>query len=209
MALINGRPFLEYLFDYLLFQGVDKTVLAVGYKYEVILDHFSNKYKDMQIDYSIENEPLGTGGAIRLAMWKIKGERALVLNGDSMLRVDYREMYKQHMSKNASLTMAVLKVGNANRYGAVEMNRTGRITGFMEKQEEKKAGYINGGVYFIEKQYLMNPDFRGRFSMEKDCFERFHLESQFFGYRTDGYFIDIGIPSDYKRAQDEFSGFEN
>jgi D-glycero-alpha-D-manno-heptose 1-phosphate guanylyltransferase len=209
MALINQRPFLEYLFDYLIAEGVDKVVLSVGYKHEIISDHFGDQYKSLPILYAIENEPLGTGGGIRLAMWKIESLRALVINGDSLFKVDYRALMDFHMKKKADATIALRKLNDTGRYGRVSVNRSNRITGFEEKGLSSGPGYINGGVYIIEKYFLMNPEFRGRFSMEKDCFERYYPYSDLFGFRAEGYFLDIGIPEDYLKAQHEFASFSN
>ncbi len=209
MALINERPFLEYLFDYLISQGVTRAVLSVGYKHEIIIDHFKKKYKTLEIDYVVESEPLGTGGGIRLAFWKIRGNRALVLNGDSLFRVDCQAMMDFHLKKKADATLALRKLNETGRYGRVSINRTRRITGFAEKNEQAGPGYINGGVYVIEKLFLMEPDFRGRFSIEKECFERSYADSKMYGFPADGYFLDIGIPEDYNRAQHEFAQFKD
>lgn len=209
MALVNHRPFLEYLFDYLISQGVTSTVLSVGYKHEVISSHFNDQYKSMSIQYAVETEPLGTGGGIRLALWKIKGQRALVMNGDSIFRLDYQALMESHLKKKADATLALRKLSDTSRYGRVSLNRTKRITGFEEKGVAAGPGYINGGVYIIEKFFLMEPEFRGRFSMEKDCFERYYPESKLFGFPADGYFLDIGIPEDYLKAQHEFAAFKD
>jgi D-glycero-alpha-D-manno-heptose 1-phosphate guanylyltransferase len=209
MALVNGKPFLAYMFENLLLHGIQRVVLAVGYKHEVIRDHFQFAYKQLEIDYSVENEPLGTGGAIRLAFWKISGDRALVLNGDSMFRVNYRQMYDQHIKKCAEVTIAVLKTQDAGRYGTIIMNRSNLITGFKEKSPTVRSGLINGGVYYVEKQFIMNSRFRGKFSLEKDCFETLVEESRFYGFRENSYFLDIGIPSDYNKAQNDFVKFSD
>jgi D-glycero-alpha-D-manno-heptose 1-phosphate guanylyltransferase len=209
MAPVNGRPFLEYLFDYLIAGGIGKAVLSVGYMHGHISSHFRDKYRSLEIEYAVENEPLGTGGGIRLAFWKIDGPRALVLNGDSLFRADLQAMMDFHEKKKADATLALRKLGDTGRYGRVSLNRQRRITGFEEKKEGAGPGYINGGVYIIEKLFLMEPEFRGRFSIEKDCFERLFPEAGFYGFPSDGYFLDIGIPADYKKAQDEFAGFND
>jgi len=209
MALINNRPFLEYIFDYLISQGVSKAVLSVGYKNEIISNHFKDHYKSLDIGYAVENEPLGTGGGIRLAFWKIEGQRALVMNGDSLFRADYRALLEFHLRKKADATLALRKLTDTGRYGRVTMNRTRRITGFEEKGLSAGAGYINGGVYIIDKLFLMEPGFRGRFSLEKDCFEPCSSYSRLFGFPSDDYFLDIGIPEDYARAQHEFAVFKD
>jgi len=209
MALINQKPFLEYLLDYLITQQVTRVVLSVGYKRDCIMDHFRNHYRSLEIDYAIEEEPLGTGGGIRLALWKVEGKRTFVMNGDSLFRFDFQKLLAQHLKCKASVTLALRKLESTGRYGRVTLNKSKRIIGFEEKNEKAGPGLINGGVYMLEKEFLMEPLFRGKFSIEKDCFEEFYMTSRFFGFPTDGYFLDIGIPADYKKAQNEFAGFKD
>lgn len=209
MAEINGRPFLEYLLDYLIFQGINKVVLSVGYKNEIIRDHFNDNYKSVEVDYAVEEEPLGTGGGIRLAFWKVEGERAIILNGDSMFRLDYNAMIAYHLMRKANATLALRKMDNTGRYGRVGLNRNKRIIGFTEKNENAGPGFISGGVYIMDKSFLMEPWFRGKFSIEKDCFERYYAESKMYGFPVDGYFLDIGIPEDYLKAQHDFEKFKD
>jgi D-glycero-alpha-D-manno-heptose 1-phosphate guanylyltransferase len=209
MAVINGRPFLEYLLDYLILQGINKVVLSVGYKSEIIHDHFKDNYKSVEISYAVEQEPLGTGGGIRLAFWKVEGQRAIILNGDSLFRLDYNSMIAHHLKRKADATLALRKMDNTGRYGRVDLNRNKRIILFTEKNEKAGPGFINGGVYIIDKSFLMEPWFRGKFSIEKDCFERYYSESKMYGFPADGYFLDIGIPEDYLKAQHDFVQFED
>jgi len=209
MAPVNDRPFLEYLLDDLISQGIAEVILSVGYRHESISGHFGDKYKSLSIKYSVENEPLGTGGGMRLALWKVKGERALVMNGDSIFRVDYDRILGFHLRNKADATLALRKLNDTSRYGRVSMNRNRRITGFEEKGASTGPGFINGGVYIIEKLFLMEPEFRGKFSIEKDFFERYYRDARLFGFPADGYFLDIGIPEDFMKAQDEFAAFED
>ena len=208
MAPVNGRPFLEYLLDYLVTQDITDVVLSVGHLRNPIMDHFGTCYRNLRIEYSIEEEPLGTGGGIRLALWKVSGDRAITMNGDSLFRVDLHRMMDRHLKNKANSTLALRELKETGRYGRVTMNRSHRILGFSEKQPGAGKGYINGGIYIIEKGFLMDPGFRGRFSIEKDCFEQCYATSRMFGFPSEGYFLDIGIPEDYQRAQDEFKQFE-
>jgi D-glycero-alpha-D-manno-heptose 1-phosphate guanylyltransferase len=207
MAPVNGRPFLEYLFDDLISQGIERVVLSVGFKHELISGHFGERYRSLTIQYAVENEPLGTGGGIRLAMWKVEGPRAVTMNGDSLFRINIRDLVDFHIKKKADATLALRKLNDTARYGRVNMNRARRIIGFEEKGPAAGPGYINGGVYVIEKLFLMEPEFRGRFSIEKDCFGQFHQYARMYGFPSGGYFLDIGIPEDYKKAEDEFAAF--
>jgi len=209
MAPVNGRPFLEYLLDFLITQDIKKIILSVGSLRHSIISHFGKKYRNLHIDYSIEEEPLGTGGGIRLAFWKVKGDRAFAMNGDSLFRVDLSKMMEGHLKKKADITVALRKLQETGRYGQVSIDRNHRISGFSEQRMNGGKGFINGGVYILEKGFLLEPFFRGRFSLEKDCFERFYSSSRIFGFPSKGYFLDIGIPEDYQRAQDEFNQVEN
>jgi D-glycero-alpha-D-manno-heptose 1-phosphate guanylyltransferase len=131
------------------------------------------------------------------------------MNGDSIFRLDYQALMEFHLIKKADATLALRKLSDTSRYGRVSFNRAKRINGFEEKGVAAGPGYINGGVYIIEKFFLMEPEFRGRFSMEKDCFERYYPESKLFGFPAHGYFLDIGIPEDYLKAQHEFAAFKD
>jgi D-glycero-alpha-D-manno-heptose 1-phosphate guanylyltransferase len=209
MALVNGRPFLEYLLDYLASQKIERVVLSVGYKHEFIRTHFGNRYRSLEIAYAIEKEPMGTGGGIRLSFWKIVGPRAIVLNGDSIFRIDLAALHDYHLKKKADVTLALRKLANTGRYGRVKLNNRRRILAFEEKNEAAGPGLINAGVYVMEKAFLMDPAFRGKFSIEKDCFEKFLETSLMFGQPLQGYFLDIGIPGDYQKAQHDFKGFKD
>ncbi|MBE0648766.1 MAG: nucleotidyltransferase family protein [Bacteroidales bacterium] len=209
MALVNGRPFLEYLLDYLIANGVEHTVLSVGHMRDMIIDHFGSRYRDMHIDYAVEEEPMGTGGGIRLALWKIDGMRSFAMNGDSMFRVDLPGMMEAHTKKKAAVTIALRELPDTGRYGRVTMSRNRRIEGFEEKQVGAGRGYINGGIYIIEKMFLMEPEFRGRFSIEKGCFEQYFRTTRMFGFPSKSYFLDIGIPETLNQAQDDFKQFND
>jgi len=207
MAPINGRPFLEYLLDFLESSGIRHAVLSVGYKREVIMNHFGSSYRNVRIDYAEEEEPMGTGGGIRLALWKVEGMRAFAMNGDSMFRVDFNVMMDAHKKKRADVTIALRELSDTGRYGRVTMNRSRRITGFEEKRPDAGRGFINGGVYLVEKLFLMEPEFRGMFSIEKNCFATHFGSSRMFGFPSKDYFIDIGIPETYQKAQNDFKRF--
>lgn len=208
MAPVNGRPFLEYVMDYLEHNVFTHVVLSVGYKHEIIQDHFKNKYKSIDIDYSVEDEPLGTGGAIQRAFQHINGYRAAVFNGDTMFRIDKEKLMYFHLSKSAGFSIVLREVENVERYGAVEINSESKIVNFSEKGNKIGTGKINGGVYIIEKRFFELMDFPEKFSIEKDGFEKLYKSYPFYGVLCKRYFIDIGVPDDYKRAQDEFEEFE-
>jgi D-glycero-alpha-D-manno-heptose 1-phosphate guanylyltransferase len=209
MALVNGKPFLEYLLNYLSGQGVVKAILSVGFKNDQIRSHFTGQYRNIRIAYAVEEEPLGTGGGILHAMKQVEGDKVVVLNGDSMFRVDLNALVNLHNTNTADITLALRYLDDTSRFGSVLLDETKRVTGFREKRENPGPGYINGGIYLLNKTFFDGHGFPEKFSIEKDCFEKQYSTSKMYGYPSRGYFIDIGIPEDYMRAQDEFIPFED
>ena len=208
LAPVNGRPFLEYVLDYLELYGVKKVILATGYLHEAIESHFGNKYKYIHLVYSREDEPLGTGGAILQAMQQVEGKMAIVMNGDTMFRVNLGKLYDFQLIKDSKLTIVVREVKDASRYGTVEFNETGRITAFKEKGTNVGPAFINGGVYAIRKDFFLSFDLPRKFSIERDFFEKIYMSNPIYAHRCYQYFLDIGIPEDYERAQTDFRTFE-
>lgn len=209
MAPINGRPLLEYLMDDLLKHQIDHLILSVGYKKESIMDHFGATYQGVKVDYAIEDEPLGTGGAIKLAFQYVSGKRALVLNGDTLFKVDFDEFFSFHEDHLAEFSLALKSMKDTYRYGAVVTDNHNRITGFFEKGKQKGTGLINGGVYLINKELFSGFSFPAAFSLEKDCLETQVESHNFYGMECTNYFLDIGIPADYQKAQNEFKRFKD
>ena len=198
MAPINGKPFLEYMLDELNNYGFNKVVLGVGYKKESIIEYFHNKYKNIELVYSIEDEPLGTGGCIKKALDYIDDDYAFILNGDTMFKIDFLNMAKMN-----SLSIACKKMYKFDRYGEVIINKDGIITSFNEKKY-REEGYINGGIYYLPKNIFKKYNLDKKFSMEKDFFEKYINELNIKAFLSEDYFIDIGIPEDYNKAQTDF-----
>lgn len=204
MADINGKPFLSYLFDYLSDKGVNKVLLSVGYKYEVIKSYFSLKYRNMDIEYIIENEPLGTGGAIRESLKKARGDDVIVLNGDTFFDIDLKKMVDFHFAHDLIITIAVKPMYDFDRYGTVKLEKD-RIVGFEEKSF-RDFGYINGGVYMVSKKISEHlKGYNNSFSFEVDFLQRNMNKLKISAFICEDYFIDIGIPEDYERAQKELN----
>ena len=128
MAPINGKPFLEYLFDYWLQQGIKRFILSVGYKSEVIREQFGTKYKDADLNYAIEKEPLGTGGGLLLSIRQLKSkEPFLLLNGDTFFAVNLENLFKHHNDCSSDITLSLVKTPNNKRYSAILLNKYGLI----------------------------------------------------------------------------------
>ncbi len=205
MAPVAGKPFLWYLLKYLTRFDVTRVLLSVGYLREVIfkwIDEVKDEFP-FEFDYAIEEEPLGTGGGIKLALDKVNDERAFVLNGDTFFDVDLMQLYDAHVIGKKAITLALKPMKKFDRYGTVNMEPiTGTILSFNEKQYCEE-GLINGGVYVISKSA---PIFEGlglKFSFETAVLEPQCANHQLLGVVQNGYFIDIGIPEDYKRAKVE------
>ena len=200
MAQINGIPFLSYLFEYLLKYGVERVILCTGHLSEKIEEFYGSKYKELLIAYSHETEPLGTGGAIHKALKLAMSETVFILNGDTFFDVNLSLLNEQHNSKQSDFTFALKPMKDFDRYGCININNNGEIIEFEEKKH-RLFGYINGGIYILRKDIFTNKNLSEKFSLENDFFEKYLNEVSFYGYISDTYFIDIGIPEDYYKAQ--------
>lgn len=209
MAPVNSEPFLNYIFDYLKFFKMEHVVLSTGYLSEKISQYYLDEFRGMKISYTKEELPLGTGGGIRLAMEKCTTNEVLVLNGDSFFDVNLNLYFHEHDKKKADCSLALREVKNASRYGTIKLGNGNTIDSFNEKDNLNQPGLINGGVYILKKDVFVNKTQADQaFSIEKDFFEKRIQEVTIFGYEYDGYFIDIGIPEDYKKAQEDFKNFK-
>jgi D-glycero-alpha-D-manno-heptose 1-phosphate guanylyltransferase len=199
MAQVAGRPFLAHLLDQLAAFGFDSAVLAVGYRAEQIRAYFGASYRRLALRYSVEDTPLGTGGAIVRAMAGVTAPEVFVVNGDTFVDLDYRAMWSAHEADPTAMTVAVHAVPDAGRYGALDLDGQ-RIRGFLEKGRSG-PGWINAGVYLLSRGLLDPQAVPTRFSFESDFLVPRVRELRPLTFRTDGVFIDIGIPEDYARAQ--------
>ncbi|MGC4034994.1 MAG: HAD-IIIA family hydrolase [Chitinophagaceae bacterium] len=205
MAPVAGRPFLYYVINYLQSQGIQKFIFSLGYKHEAIEDYLKERFETLDYQIVIEKEPLGTGGAARLACSKATEENILLANGDTMFKIDVNKLRSIHEENNAACTLSLKPMKDFDRYGVVTLNDDQSVNDFKEKQFYK-SGTINGGVYAINiKQFLQEP-FPEKFSFEKDYLEKSIglTIKKLYGSVQDDYFIDIGIPEDFNRAQTEF-----
>ena len=202
MAPIDSVPFLTYPLTFLGRLGFKRVVLAVGYKHEVIQDHFGRQFMGMDLHYSVEAEPLGTGGGIRMALDSCQQDNLLMINGDTFFQFDYLSMLEFHLSKAARLTCGLKPMQDFDRYGTVDLGPEGQVIQFNEKQP-RVEGLINGGVYWMKRDLLNEWESGSKFSFEQQVLEPMPRKGGIFGFVSEGYFIDIGIPEDYRRAQME------
>ncbi len=201
MAPIGNKPFLEYLLQWLHKKSIDRVVLAVGYKYEIIEQYFGNTYKKMELVYAVENEPLGTGGAIANAIPYCESDSFFLINGDTFFDVDLELLKATHIEHSSELTLSLKEMTSFDRYGSVELVDS-HIQAFKEKTFIEK-GLINGGVYYLQKAIFNRPELGKRFSFETDIMEAGVGHIKMAGLVSDSYFIDIGIPDDYAKASEE------
>jgi len=205
MAPINERPFLSWLMDYWIGEGVHRFILSVGYKSHAIRDYFGTKYQHAALDYSVEKVPLGTGGGLLLALRELQGgEDFLVLNGDSFFAVKLDALREFHERSQADMTMALLDVADNDRYSGISINSMGRIMSFDASRGDSTNRRVNGGVYLMKRELfngLHEDVLQQRSSLEDDLFPALLSNGKYMaGYLSSGRFVDIGVPEDYRRA---------
>ncbi|MDR0793525.1 MAG: nucleotidyltransferase family protein [Chitinophagaceae bacterium] len=202
MAPVNGVPFIDYVMQYFQSQKMEKFIFALGYKSEILQEYLIKKYGSSSILFSIEDEPLGTGGAIKLACSKVFGENAFVTNGDTLFKVNTKTLENLHLEKKSRCTLTLKPMKNFERFGVVETDEENRIVQFSEKKYYAQ-GLIKGGFYALNIFEFLKKNTPKKFSFEKDFLEKFYTERNMFASVQDNYFIDMGIPEDYKRAAEE------
>jgi D-glycero-alpha-D-manno-heptose 1-phosphate guanylyltransferase len=200
MADIRGRPFLSYLLDYLLDQGIGRVIISTGHRAEAIVSTFKDSYHGLKIEFSNEEMPLGTGGAVKLAMRRVRGANVFVLNGDTIFKAGLSGLESAFLRDKADIAIALKDAPSCERYGRVVLDAKNRIVELREKGV-KSGGLINAGVSLMRRGVLDKmPD---AFSFEADFLCKELSSLKIVGVPFDGYFIDIGIPDDYLRAQQE------
>lgn len=202
LAPINNIPFLTYIIHFLKKEGIKHIVLSVGYKWEMIKEIYGNSYEGINISYAVEETALGTGGGIALALKETKQDDILILNGDSFIDFNLNDFYLFHKKENSRLSFVLKEMKDFERYGSVEVNEN-KIIEFKEKKFITQ-GLINAGAYIAKRDIFNGLNLPERFSFEQDYLEKKVSEGCFYGYKTNGYFIDIGIPEDYNKAQIDF-----
>ncbi|MCX2683320.1 nucleotidyltransferase family protein [Campylobacter sp. MIT 21-1685] len=200
MARVANKPFLEYILEHLKSQGISKIVLCVCYEKEQIMEYFKENFKGLQIVYSIEEKPLGTGGAVKKALEFIDDEKCFVCNGDTFFAISLKNL---QTDKDCKLCLALKKMYNFERYANVIIDKQDFISSFKEKQFCKE-GFINAGSYLVQKDIFENFNLQENFSFEEFIQTHFKtLKAKAVVY--DNFFIDIGVPDEYFLAQTLFN----
>jgi len=201
MAKVLNRPFLEFLLDYWMAQGISKFILCVGYKKEHIIKHFGKIYKGITIKYVEEDSPLGTGGGLLLAS-RYLDKPFILLNGDSIFKVDLNKIIMFHEQMSSDWTICLFRANENNRYGLIKINESGQIKSFQAPKISK--GYLaNGGVYYISPEVLRESGLAlgMKYSLEEDIIPMLiEQKRKIFGFEINSKFLDIGVPEDYQRA---------
>lgn len=203
LAPVCGRPFLEYVLFQLRANGVGRAIICSGYRSGAISDHFGDGRRwGIELRYSVEAEeaPLGTAGALARAAPLAEGERLLALNGDSLFDIAIADLVEDHVRNGAALTLALATASAAGRYGSVATDADGWVTAFAEKPDAGGAPLVNGGVYVVERGVLDAVARDRAVSLERELLPAL-VGRSLRGRAFEGFFIDIGVPDDYRRAQ--------
>ena len=170
---------------------------------EQIESFLKRRYKSLFLYYSKETEQLGTAGAVRNAVDKIKSDTLMVFNGDSYCDINPKDLLEWHFVKKSSCTLALVKMQDVSRYGCVNFDSNYKVTSFSEKKSDKKSGWINAGIYCMSRELIAALPGNRNISLEKDLFPTL-IGKEFFAFPRDARFIDIGTPSSYKEAETFF-----
>lgn len=200
MAPVCGKPFLELLLGALESKGLKRAVLSVGYRAETISGHFGSRFRGVELDYEVEHEPLGTGGAIRRSLARCRGDAALVVNGDTLLDLELGALH-EHWLATRRPTLVACEVPDTTRYGRVVVEGQ-RLVAFTEKGTAG-PGWINSGHYVLPRDFLEGRGLPEAFSFENEVLAPQMAELGLAVFFSRGSFIDIGVPEDYARAQTE------
>lgn len=202
LAPVAGRPFLAWQLDYLISSGVSRFILSVGFRADLIEAYFGKAYRDREIVYAIESAPLGTGGAMQRALSFARSERVFAFNGDSLCDVDLVVLRRLTQSRQGAIGMYIKHVDDAGRFGVIKFDEvTHEVLGFAEKSTPV-PGWINAGVYDLPRDVLEHACIELPFSFEREILQTFP-SSRLLAQPAGAFFIDIGVPDDYKRAQAE------
>jgi len=200
MAPVGGRPFIGYITEYYRRAGIERFIFALGYKSAAFDAFFREYFPDGGYALSLEDSPLGTGGAIRKACTVAEEKNVLILNGDTFFRIDPGALSDFHAAHDACCSLCLKPMRDFDRFGVVELDDDGRVRLFREKQYYAE-GLINGGVYALDRERFLQEELPMVFSFEKDYLEKKLADRRIYGLMQDNYFIDIGIPEDYRLVQ--------
>ncbi len=202
MAEVGGKPFLDVVIEYLKQQGFQRVILCTGYQASVIEEYYRKNFFGLSIEFSREQEPLGTGGALKNVQTFIQSDLFFVLNGDSFCPVDFKNFLNFHKDKQTLATLSVSRVDESKKFGGVALDETNKITGFHEKEEGNNYPYVNAGVYCLSRNIFSLMPEEKKFSLEYDFFPKM-VKENIYGFFVEKSFFDIGTPERLKKARKE------
>ncbi len=202
MAPVDNKPFLTFVINHLRRHGIKRFIFSLGYMSEEIVAFLGEKFPALPYKVCIEDQPLGTGGAIKKACSLAENSSVLVANGDTLYKIDVELLTGIHLASGACCSLSLKPMQNFDRYGVVEIDNCNLVKKFLEKRFFE-TGLINGGVYALNKNKFLAENLPEKFSFEKDYLEQYYTKRTMFGVVQDQYFIDIGVPEDFERAQEE------
>jgi D-glycero-alpha-D-manno-heptose 1-phosphate guanylyltransferase len=212
LAPVRGKPFLAHLLDQLLEAGVGRVVLLTGYRGEQIQEAFGDQYRELALAYSIEPAPLGTAGALRFALSQLFPASApgtngalhgvLVLNGDSYCDADFTKFRAFHEQQRGDASLVLAQVPDTSRFGKVEVGPNHRLQRFLEKQAAGGSGWINAGIYLLNRELIEQIPAGRAVSIEREMFPEWLRNRNLLGFRSEGAFLDIGTPESYQAAEE-------
>jgi NDP-sugar pyrophosphorylase family protein len=204
LAEVQGRPFLAYLLDQIADAGLRSVVLCTGYMGDQVQAVFGDTYGGLHVTYSREMSPLGTAGALRLALPLLASDPVLIMNGDSFCDTDLQAFWRWHGARGAEAALLLHKTGDTRRYGRVRVNAEGRVLSFEEKSDNGGAGWMNAGIYMLSRRLLLTIPMGRAVSLEREMFPAW-IEQGLDGYRSTGRFVDIGTPEAYATTEQFFA----
>jgi len=203
LASVGGRPFVTRLLDQLAAAGINTVVLCTGHLGHQVETALGSRYHGVTLGYSLERTALGTGGALRQALGQLGSDPVIAMNGDSYCHADLADLIRQHRSRGADVTMVVVEVPDAGRFGSVMLDGEDRIVGFAEKAAGAGPGWVNAGIYVLNRAQVEAIPAGQAVSLERQLLPSW-LSGRIFGYRTQGPFIDIGTPESHASAEEFF-----
>ncbi|MCI0536505.1 MAG: nucleotidyltransferase family protein [Verrucomicrobiales bacterium] len=204
LAEAAGRPFLAWWLDALDAQGFRDVVLCTGFKAAQVREMFGSTHGHLRLRYSVESQPLGTGGALRHALPFFASDLILVLNGDSFCDVDLRGFVQEHAERQACSSLVLAKVADISRFGLVTFRTDGGLEAFHEKNGDHCPGWINAGIYLFSRGALASLPAGQNISLERDLLPRWMTQG-IQCHPCHGQFIDIGTPESLAQADAFFA----
>jgi NDP-sugar pyrophosphorylase family protein len=204
LAVIKGKPFITYLLEQIQTWGIESVILCTGFMGDRVREEIGERYKNLKVSYSQEDIPLGTGGALKLALPLLDAKYILVMNGDSYININLSNFIKWHINNDYPASILLVSVEDVGRYGKVEIDGRGKILNFIEKNRRAQPGLINAGIYLFNNHILHQLPSDIPYSLEEQFFP-FLVKKGLYGFQVKGEFIDIGTPESYIKAEEFFN----